>query len=172
MAATALIGLATQLGLPVIQKILANKIGPAGGALATDVIREVAGRVGIAEAEVVEVAENDPKQLHDAMIEVEGIAPELIQLYASGVEHQFALLQAEMREPFWYSAWRPGWMYLLMLFWLWNIVIAHMTNAIMKWALPTVDFSILLQLTGLFMALYMGGHTLKDIGKSFLGKRG
>jgi hypothetical protein len=54
--------------------------------------------------------------------------PELIALYAAGLEGQFALLQAETREGFWQSFWRYGWMYLLAIFWIWRIIIGPIVN--------------------------------------------
>lgn len=44
---TALIGLAAQVGLPIIRKVLQDRLGGAGGSLAADVIEAVAGRVGV-----------------------------------------------------------------------------------------------------------------------------
>jgi hypothetical protein len=58
-------------------------------------------------------------------------------------------------------------MYLLGFFWTWNIVLLHVANAIWKVALPPVPFDQLLALTGIFMALYMGGHTLKDVASKW-----
>lgn len=50
-----------------------------------------------------------------------------------------------------------------MALWTWNVVGLHLLNALLKWRLPPMDMTVLLSLTGLFMALYMGGHTLKDV---------
>ncbi|RUS64887.1 hypothetical protein EGN72_02530 [Pseudorhodobacter sp. E13] len=160
---TALIGLAGQVGLPILRKILEDKLGGAGGSLAADVIEAVAGRVGVAPDDLDAVINSQPGVVIDAMREVERMAPEMVALYASGLEYQMAVLQAEKGEPLWARAWRPGWMYLLGLFWAWNIVVLHIANAIWKIALPAAPWDILMSLTGIFMALYMGGHTLKDV---------
>ena len=160
---TALIGLAAQVGLPMLRKILEQNLGNAGGGLAADVIEAVAGRAGVAPGELDSMVANQPGVVIEAMREVERMAPEMIALYASGLEYQMAVLEAEKGEPLWARAWRPGWMYLLGLFWLWNIVALHVANAIWKTALPAAPWDILMSLTGIFMALYMGGHTLKDV---------
>lgn len=58
-------------------------------------------------------------------------------------------------------------MYLLGFLWLWNLVILHVANAAWKIALPPLDTANLLALTGLFLSLYMGGHTvLRALGKT------
>ncbi|WP_299165822.1 hypothetical protein [uncultured Tateyamaria sp.] len=171
MALNALLPLAVQFGLPMLENVLNNKFGGQGGALATTVVREVARKSGVEVDQLEQYAADHPDVVEVAMRDVEAMAPEMIQLYTAGLEGQFALLQAEQRGVLWKSAWRPGWMYLLGVLWVWNIIGLHMINAIWKWQLPPVDYSILLQLTGLFMALLMGGHTLKDIGKSFVGAK-
>jgi hypothetical protein len=62
-------------------------------------------------------------------------------------------------------------MWLLAFLWMWNIVILHVANAIWKIALPPTDFTVLLGLTSVYMALYMGGHTLKDFVRVTRGPR-
>jgi hypothetical protein len=160
---TALIALAGQVGLPIIRRVLEERLGGAGGSLAADVIEAVAGRVGVAPEMLDAMAEDQPGLVIDAMREVERMAPEMVQLYASGLEYQMAVLAAEKGEPLWVRAWRPGWMYLLGAFWMWNIIILHIANARWKIALPPAPWDVLMSLTGVFMALYMGGHTLKDV---------
>ncbi|MEL7098274.1 MAG: hypothetical protein AAGM84_05530 [Pseudomonadota bacterium] len=170
MSAT-LISLATTIGAPLVKKILENKIGGPKARLAGEVMDMIAQRVGVPVQDLPTIAAQEPAAIEGAMIDVEGMAPELIELYAQGLEGQFALLQADMQKPNWYSAWRPLWMYFLALLWAWNIIILHLINAIMKWALPPMDMSVLLGLTSIFMALYMGGHTLKDAMRSWKAVR-
>jgi len=42
------------------------------------------------------------------------------------------------------------------------VVILHVANAIWRIALPPIDLGVLLSLTGIYTAFYMGGHTVKD----------
>lgn len=159
--------LALQSGLPIIEKLLSRKLGDQGGQLASEVIRAIATRAGVGPEEVEALAEVDPPRALDAMREVERQSPELLALYAAGVQGQFDLLQAEQADPAWMRAWRPGWMYLLGFLWLWNLVLLHIANAFWKIALPPQPTDVLLGLTSLFLALYMGGHTvLRALGKS------
>src|SRR5690606_7065902 len=95
-----ILGVATDLGLPLIRKLLEPKIGAAGGALVGTVIKTVAEKAGVEPAGLPDVA---PSVLQEAVRETEAEAPELIALYAAGLEGQFALLDAETKEGFWQS---------------------------------------------------------------------
>jgi hypothetical protein len=155
--------LALQSGLPIIEKLLSKKLGDKGGQLAAEVLRAIAGRAGVSPEGVEVLADTDTPRVLDAMREVEKQSPELIALYAAGVQGQFDLLQAEQGEPVWMRAWRPVGMYLILFFWLWNIVVLHVCNAVFKIALPPAPFDALGWLTGVYFGLYMGGHTIKDV---------
>ncbi len=167
---SALAGLAIQLGLPVINKILNRKLGDKNGELATQIIEAIAKRAGVSVDQLDGLVEDSQPRVIDAMRDVERMAPEMISLYTVGLEGQFALLQAEQAAGGWQSAWRPGWMYLLGFFWLWNIVALHVLNAIYKIALPPMPWEILMGLTGIYLSLYMGGHTVKDVAAKWVGK--
>lgn len=163
----AVIALATQVGLPLVEKVLTRKLGAGNAGLASDMLRAIAERVGATPEELNQVADKEPGRVIEAMREVERMSPELIALYASGVEHQFALLQSEQGEPLWVRAWRPLGMYGLGVLWFWNLIVLHVANAIWKTALPPTDLAVLIQLSALYMGLYMGGHTVKDVAEKW-----
>ena len=158
----ALLAVATQIGAPLIKRALSDRIGARNTELASTVAEAVARRAGVAVRDLDWLAEEDQPSLVDAVRETEAAMPEMLALYAQGLEGQFALLQAEQKGPWWGWAWRPVMMWIIAFLWLWNIVILHVANAIWKTALPPTDFTTLLGLTSVYMALYMGGHTLKD----------
>ena len=164
---SALVALALQAGFPVIEKLLTKKLGDANGQLAAQVIRTIADRAGVVPEQIELAASEQPGRVIDAMREVERMTPEIVGLYASEVQLSQAALAAEQADPAWMRAWRPGWMYLLGFLWLWNLVLLHIANAVWKIALPPLPTTDLLALTGLFLSLYMGGHTvLRALGKS------
>ena len=150
----------------MVRKILSGKIGASETNLVFDVLNQIASRAGVQVSQLEATAKTDPDGIMEAIKQTEQMAPEMIALYASGLEKQFALAMAETDGPWWQSAWRPFWMYFLMFLWFWSAVAVHMINAIMKWSVPPMDLTVLLSLTGLFMALYMGGHTIKDFARS------
>lgn len=155
-----LITLALNAGLPVVASMLQRKLGDANGKLASDVLQAVATRAGVAPDDVEALAESTPGRVIEAMREVERMTPELLAAYQNDLRLQIAALDAEKGGPTWMRAWRPVWMYMLVFFWLWHFVILHVANAYWKIALPPLPLSDLLTLTGMFLALYMGGHTV------------
>ncbi len=82
----------------------------------------------------------------------------------AGLAGQFALLQAEQAEGFWQSAWRWGWMYLLAFFWTCAFLLFPIVR-LFGFDLDPIDTATLGTLTGWFISLYMGGHTVKELGK-------
>jgi len=130
--------------------------------LADEVLSAIAEQIGVPVDQLDQAAIDQPPAVVDALRNVEARTPELIALYAAGLELQKAQIEAETDEPIWMRAWRPGGMYMIGFLWLWNVVILHVANAAWKTALPPVPFEQLIQLSGLYMGLYMGGHTVKD----------
>lgn len=166
----ALAAIALNAGLPIVEKVLSGKIGDAGGELAGEFIRAIAGQLGVEPEHVETVAAEEPGRVIDAMKSVEKTSPEITALYAAGLQWQTVQLQAESGEPLWARAWRPLGMYLILFLWLWNIVVLHVANAIWKIALPPAPFDALGWLTAVYCSLYMGGHTLKDVMAKWVGK--
>lgn len=168
---TPLIAIAAEVGAPIVKKILEKKLGSADADLAGNVIDAIARQAGVSVTDLEGYASAHPDVVGEAVKAVEEMSPELIGLYSQGLKGQFELLQAEQSDPEWMRAWRPGWMYLLGVFWTWNIILLHVLNAIFKIALPPVPFGDLVTLTGIFMGLYMGGHTVKDVFAKMMVKR-
>ncbi|QBF31516.1 hypothetical protein [Thalassococcus sp. S3] len=165
-----LISLAASVGAPLVKKVLANKLGGANAELVSSVVTEIAERSGVIPAELDEFARTHPQTVEAAIADVETMAPEMIALHTSELEHRMALMKLEMEKPGWAWTWRPLWMFFLAFLWFWNVVALHLTNAILKWALPPMPTEVLLGLTALFMSLYMGGHTVKSVFAATRGK--
>lgn len=156
-----IISAAAKVGAPIVKRVLEKHIGGLAGSLAGTVIDEIAGRVGV---EPEGLPEADPKILGNAVQDVEHAMPEVVALYQQGLEGQFGLLRAEQADGVWQSAWRWGWMYLLAFFWLCAFLIFPLLR-LFGVALDPIDSATLMTLTGWFISLYMGGHTVKEIGK-------
>ncbi|MCU0826637.1 MAG: 3TM-type holin [Tabrizicola sp.] len=168
---SALVALALQAGFPIIRSVLEGKLGGKNGGLVADVLGAVAGRAGVQPEALEGLAVDSPGKVIEAMRQVEPMTPELVALYAKGLEHQNALLMAEQEEGGWKAAWRPLGMYFVMVLWAWQVVILHVCNAIWKIALPPMPYDQLVTFTGLYMGLYMGGHTLKDMAAKWVGAK-
>jgi hypothetical protein len=158
---SALVALALNAGVPILERVLSKRLGPATGEVAAEVIRAIAERAGTTPDAIEDMATSAPGRVIEAMREVE--RGPVAELLVKDAEARMALIASEAEGPVWVSAWRPAGMYLLGFLWLWNIVLLHVANAIWKVALPPVGFDILIQISGLYMGLYMGGHTVKDL---------
>ncbi|MCB5204237.1 hypothetical protein LH464_17360 [Neorhizobium sp. T786] len=156
-----ILGAAAKVGAPLIKAIVGKHVGPLAGSLAGDVVEQIASRAGI---QPEALPDANPALVEEAVREVEHAAPELIALYQAGLTGQFALLQAEQAGGFWESAWRWGWMYLLAFLWSCAFLIFPLLRA-SGFAVDPIDSATLMTLTGWFISLYMGGHTVKEIGK-------
>lgn len=166
-----LIALAVQVGAPMIRAALERRFG-ADGKLAGAVTDAIARKLGAAPEALPALAEAEPGRVIEAIREVERETPEMVRLWMAEAEAAAALARAEETDPAWMRAWRPGGMYLIGFLWLWNTVILHVANAIWKIALPPVPFEQLIQLSGLYFGLYMGGHTIKDLAAKWQARAG
>ena len=162
--------MALKAGLPFVDKLLRRKLGDRDGQLVGQVVTAIAARAGLRPDELETVADTTPGRVIEAMRAVEASTPDMIAAYDRDLQLQLATLEAEQDEPVWMRAWRPAGMYLLGFLWLWNSVLLHVANAIWMTALPPMPFTDLIQLSGLYMALYMGGHTVKDVVKTWVAK--
>jgi hypothetical protein len=159
--------MALKAGLPLVEKLLSKKLGDANGQMVTQVVAAIAARAGVAPDQLDALASDTPGRVIEAMRQVEDATPDMLAAYDRDLQLQLATLAAEQDDPVWMRAWRPGWMYLLGFLWLWNLVLLHVANAVWKIALPPLPTTDLLALTGLFLSLYMGGHTvLRALGKA------
>lgn len=165
-----LVSVAASVAAPLIRSILSDKLGPRNARLAEAVVEAVAERAGVAVPDLDGVAAAEPARVQRAIEDVEREMPQMLALHHAALDQQFALLQAEMEKPTWTWAWRPVWMYFLIVVWAWNIMGLHLLNALLKWALPPIDWTTLLAVTSLFMGLYMGGHTVKEFVRSVKGR--
>lgn len=162
-----LIGLAGEVGAPIVGQILERKFGAQSGQLAEAVIKSIANQADTTVERLPELATSKPEAVKDAIAVTEVIAPDLVGLYTAGLEGQFKLLSQETAEGPWQSGWRWGWMYLLAVFWIWVVLILPAVG-LFGVKVETIDLAVLLTLTSWFIALYMGGHTVKELGKTAL----
>ena len=102
-------------------------------------------------------------EVEAAVAAAEAEAPDLVIAWAKQQELSNQLQLAEMaKEPFWAWAWRPAWMWLLAFIWSYALIARPLLNAILGASIESVDLTVLMTLTGFFMSLYMGGHTVKS----------
>jgi len=155
-------GAAAKVGAELVGKAVGGIFGPAGGQLAESVVTSVAEKLGVEPEALPSVPAGE---LGEAVLSVEADMPEKIALWAKGLEGQFGLQLAENKEGAFERRWRPGWMYLLGFMWAMRLMVLPIVDAIARTDIcSAIDLTVLMTLTSWFIALYMGGHTLKDLG--------
>lgn len=172
MSITILGDLLGTVGAPWLKRAVEGALPPPFNQVDSYAIELLAKKLGTAPtAEAIVQRYNlDPLAAETAIHELE-LSPELI---FAGVEQQREANRLQLAEmdqgPLWTWAWRPAGMWGLGALWMWNVIVLHVLNAIFKIALPPMDLWVLLQLSALYMGLYMGGHTVKDFVEKKWGR--
>lgn len=168
--ASILLGAAGELAVPIIKKILGDKLGGTGGEIAGKVIDAIAEKAGVSPDKLPDLPAGE---LETAIIAAEPEAADILMHHVESQRLMNETLQAEMDKggPTWTWAWRPGWMWLLAFVWLYALILRPLTNAAFGASIEAIDLGILMTLTGVFTGLYMGGHTaLRGIKEWRAGK--
>lgn len=163
--ASILLSAAGELAVPIIKKILGNKLGGAGSEIAGKVIDAIAEKAGVSPEALPDLPAGD---LQEAIVAAEPAAADILMHHVESQRLMNETLKAELDKggPTWTWAWRPGWMWLLAFVWLYALILRPLTNAAFGASIEAIDLGILMTLTGVFTGLYMGGHTaLRGIEK-------
>jgi hypothetical protein len=151
---------ALRTGSGVVKDIVTAKLGPTIGGLAGTVIDGVAKELGVEPAAIPTLPDDDL----DKAVAAVNDDPELLRLYIEQQQEANRLMLAEMdKGGTWTWAWRPFWMWLLAGFWTYALVLQPLVNAVSGGGVAAVPFDMLTTLTGAYLALYMGGHTVKTV---------
>ena len=161
-----LVSVARKVGAPVIKGVLEATTPGVVSDIGGRIIDSIAGKAGVEPDGLEGLSKTAPERLEAAVSATENAMPDLIRMWETGIQGQHALLMAETQKGGLESAWRWGWMYLLGFFWLWLIVVVPVLNLMLPapGLIMTVSVTTVLTLTSWFIALYMGGHTLKELG--------
>lgn len=148
---------AMRTGSGIIKDIISAQLGPTIGGLAGTVVDSL----GIDPVAIPSL----PADEIDAAVTMADNDKEIIQLYVEQQKLINSLLLTEMNksESLWTWAWRPAWMWFLMLAWLYALMAAPIVGGMTGVSFAIPDLSVLVSLTITFLALCMGGHTVKDI---------
>ena len=158
--AAILAGVAARVGAPLVKELLERHVGGTGAAIGGAVIDAIAGKAGVQPEALPGLP---AEKLEAAVRAVEGETPELVAAWARQQELANELMRAEMdKGPAWSWAWRPLTMWLICFLWLWSLVLVPLVNAVLGSGVP-LHLPELSWLTTAYMALYMGGHTAKEL---------
>ena len=171
------------LGGTALAKVIGAKFGSDMGDLAKQALEalgqvfEVAPQPDVLEKTIRDVAASEPAKAQVAVGYAEAdFAPKLLayaEVLRAANEQQRQtndLLMKELDQGGLAGAWLWLWQYLLMALWSWAIVFVHLVNAAARAIggagvvpIPAPDLGILVTLTGAYLALHMGGHTVLEL---------
>lgn len=162
---TTLAPILIRLGAPVLGSILRSELGGTAGEASAQVIEALASAFGVepkSEA-LVSAIGTDP----DARAKIQGIEiernAEWIAYLTMATSQRNRMLEREEERSF-SREWRPAMSWLLIFMWSWNSVIIPIVNAFGA-HINNVPWEHLLAFSGLWLAIYGGGHTLKSVLK-------
>lgn len=172
-----------ELGGAALSKIIAKRFGDDMGQLAKAALEALGSAFGVEpKAEAIERrieqvrAEPDGEQKAASAVAwaEKGIADKALaeaELWKAANEQQRMtneLLAKQIDQGGAASAWLWVWQWVLMGLWLWAFVLVHVANAAVRLVggttvLPPLDLTVLVTLTGMYLALHMGGHTVLEL---------
>lgn len=150
-------------GAPILGTVIGGPVGTLAGA-AIGALAEALGTQPTPEA--VKTAIETKPGAAAIVQQVEAVrGPELYELLQKEAATYRALVDQEAGQSWFYSAWRPAGMWLVLAMWPFAVILAP----ILKINVPMSD---LVAFTGLYLTLYMGGHTAKSwFDAHYSGKR-
>lgn len=147
--------------------ILAGAIGGPAGAIAATVGRQIARELGVnTPDEVAHKIQSDPQSVQK-LRHFEEMSADQLALMTQEQSTMAQILARDSKKGGFWDAWRPATMWLIAFCWLWSLVLVHLINGLTEMRIPVPPMDTLLAFTGIYMALYMGGHTaLRALGKN------
>lgn len=154
-----------QAGTKVLSDIVAKK-SPAA-AVVVEKLGAALGTAATAEA-IGARFDADPGAVIAAAREVEASDPAFWAYLAGRGQDQATLFQREdARESFFSWGWRPAMSWLLILLWAWGGMLLPLINAAFGAGIAALSVADLLAFSGIWLAIYGGGHTVKDIAAKY-----
>lgn len=151
-----------KVGAPMLGTVIGGPVGTLAGA-AIGALADALGTKPTAEAVKEAIAKPEAAAIVKQVEESRGAG--LLELMQKEADTYRALVDQEPGQGWFYSAWRPAGMWLVLVMWPFAVVLAP----IFKIVVPMSD---LVAFTGLYLTLYMGGHTAKSwFDAHYSGKR-
>lgn len=182
------------LGGKALPKLIGMKFGAEAGKMAEIALEALGEAFGVApepraiETAIERKAAEDPGRARGAVVWAEAKVSEqllaMAEVMRQGNEQQRLtneLLTEQLKAPGWRSDWLFVWQWFLMAAWGWTLIVVHILNAAIRIvsgapadaavSLPAPDLGVLVTLTGLYLGLHMGGHTVLELMRGGTFKR-
>lgn len=153
-----LLGVASQVGAPIIKGVLEKHVGGKAGEIGGKVVDAIAAKAGVKPDEILTLPR---AEVEAAVKAAEPETAELLLAEAEGQRLANELMTAEMNKDSAFGwLWRPAGMWLMLICIGWYVFGISILSAIVGVAIaPPVDFGAFSQIFVAYSALYMGGNT-------------
>lgn len=166
LLASVLISAATKVGAPLVKDLLEKYVGGTAGEIGGMIVDTIAGHAGVDPTDLPDLPDD---RIEAAVVATEAETPAMLIQWNVQQRQAIDLMRAEMDKggAIWTWAWRPAWMWFLGFLFAFRLVFVPIADAALGSSVAaTVPLDTMMTLTTWFMALYMGGHTIKDaVGK-------
>lgn len=152
-------------GAPLLKRVLEDEVGGAAGKVGSVVVDTIGAALGVEPTPEAIVAkhEQDPAGVEAAIRDVEASRDWIMYLAAATAARDRLLEREDKRETFFAWGWRPAMSWLVIFLFGWAMVLLPIANAAFgaNIAVPATDD--ILQFAGVWLVIYGGGHTAKQI---------
>lgn len=166
-----LIPILASVGAPILKSILENEIGGDVGKTGSVVVDALATALGVDPTpEAIEKAHQADPTATEAVIKQVEESGEAMKAFVEAMKSRDALLAADNGKGLFYDGWRPGLSWTLIFLSLWTWVLVPLVNAVFHAQVAGMAPTELVQFAALWLTIYGGGHTVKDVfGKMYGG---
>jgi len=164
-AITALGKVLLKAGAPILKGLLEKEVGGTAGQIGSVVIDTLGAALGVeptAEAIVAKHA-TDPVSVEATIREYENNKEWIAYMVAATAGRDRMIEREDARESFFSWAWRPAMSWLVIFLFGWAMVLVPLANAAFGAAIIAPSTADILQFAGIWLVIYGGGHTVKEV---------
>jgi hypothetical protein len=160
---TTLAPILIRLGAPILGTILRTELGGTAGEASAQVIEALGRAFGVEPKPnaIVSAIEADPEAQAKLIAVQNERSAEWLAYLTMATSQRNRMLEREEERPF-SRDWRPAMSWMLLVLWSWNSVVLPVFNAFGA-NIVNIPWEHLLGFSGLWLAIYGGGHTIKSV---------
>lgn len=161
-----LVPILVKAGAPILKQLIEKHLGGAAGNVGNVIVDTIAGQLGVepTPGAIASAHGKDPAAVEAAIRQVE-LSQDWLPYLMQATEGRDALLAREDAKGFFHNGWRPAMSWLVVFLFGWGLFALPLVNAAFKANIVAPDMNIVLQFAGIWLVIYGGGHTLKEVMK-------
>lgn len=152
-------------GAPLLKRVLEQEVGGIAGQAGSVVIDSIGAALGVPPtADAIEKAHKaDPATVEATIRSVETSKDWVAYLTLATANRDEMIEREDSRESFFSWGWRPAMSWLVIFLFGWAMVLVPLLNAAFAAGLVPPSTNDILQFAGIWLVIYGGGHTVKEI---------